>query len=168
MSDFIKTQLDKFGSKSLSRRICREYEQLASEYESIFVTIDDANKLAFTLCRKGESTLYKFVLPNDYPFVQPSVLINDKPYISFLNLKTVRFNNTLKYVSNFNCLCCNSICFKQQWSPAYTIKRIMAEIDKYKQIKIDIAVKLLADQIKDKYLISDIDLDSWLFANRQM
>ena len=165
MSEFIQSHLAKLGSKTLTRRIRREYEQLEQQCESIAVELNENQNLSFTITRKGDTDQYKFILHNEYPFVQPTVFINDKPYISFLNLRSFRFNNMLKYVSGFHCLCCNSICFKQQWSPAYTIKRIMSEIDKYKQIKRNIILKLLADQIKDKYLISDIDLDSWLFAN---
>jgi hypothetical protein len=37
------------------------------------------------------------------------------------------------------------------------------EIDKYKKLKYFMALKILADKIKARYLVSDIDLDSWLF-----
>ena len=41
--------------------------------------------------------------------------------------------------------------------------KIFLEIEEFKQIKRNIVRKLLLDKVKEKYLVKDIDLDSWLF-----
>jgi hypothetical protein len=38
------------------------------------------------------------------------------------------------------------------------------ELDKIRQYKRNIVHKILADKVKDKYLIDDVDLDSYLFS----
>jgi hypothetical protein len=55
-------------------------------------------------------------------------------------------------------LCANN------WGPAITLYKIVNQIEEYKKIKLNIQQKILADQIKQKYLNRDIDLDSWLFT----
>jgi hypothetical protein len=49
------------------------------------------------------------------------------------------------------------------WSCGCKFSNILDEIKSFRKIIIHIAYKILADKIKDKYLIDDIDLDSWLF-----
>jgi hypothetical protein len=42
------------------------------------------------------------------------------------------------------------------------------ELDKIRQYKRNIVYKILADQVKNKYLIDDVDLDSYLFSSKQL
>jgi hypothetical protein len=43
------------------------------------------------------------------------------------------------------------------------MRKGVKQIDEYKKLKYYISLKLLADKIKEKYLVMEVDLDSWLF-----
>lgn len=103
------------------------------------------------------------ILDPNYPFRAPKVQINFRPYYDFLKISSSKFTESLKKIHNIRCLCCSTITCGDKWSPALTTSRIIEEIRRFKGYKRDLINKLLADKIKFRYLIDDIDLDSWLF-----
>jgi len=168
------TDIDIFNlldSYSMSHRLKREYSEIlyADAVLGCDLDINDQQEIIFYIKRKDREkiNIYTFIISRDYPFIPPQILINNNTYSSFLNLKTDRFNRIFQYIngtSNSSCLCCSSHRIRANWSPALTIKHIFLEIDKNRKIKYQIILKILADKIKDQYLIADIDLDVWLFT----
>ena len=150
-------------SRPINRRLKREFEGLIDLYDITNVEYTNKGEFSLTIKKKDNNTSFCFIFPNTYPFTPPTIKINNKSYYDFLNLKTVRFNMVVKYLKGYNCLCCQSLLCRDHWSPAFTIKKLLDEFDEYKLLKISIIKKLLTDKIKEKYLIQDIDLDSWLF-----
>jgi hypothetical protein len=61
-------------------------------------------------------------------------------------------------------LCCNSYLCSNNWSPRITIKALIEQLEEFRLHKNNIFLKFVADAIKDKYLIDDINLDEWLFT----
>ena len=108
--------------------------------------------------------IYEFQVTFNYPFSSPKLKINNKPYNEFLRINTAKFRYLLKKMKNFDCLCCNSYLCADRWTPAITLKKYLQEVREYRKCRRDIVNKYYADIIKDKYLIADIDLDSWLFT----
>jgi ubiquitin-protein ligase len=106
---------------------------------------------------------YCFMVPLDYPFLPPKIKINETEYINFCILRSDRFVTALKYIKGIECLCCHSYMCKINWTPGLNLNHILIQINEYKKIKYNIALKILADKIKEKYLNSYIDLDSWLY-----
>jgi ubiquitin-protein ligase len=106
---------------------------------------------------------YSLTLDSSYPFRPPKVKINFKSYYEFLRTSSVNFSEILRKIHKINCLCCDTITCGHKWSPAFTTNHLIQEIRRLNGYKRDIINKLLADKIKFKYLIDDIDLDSWLF-----
>ena len=151
-------------SKPRMRRLTKEYDELVLIYDRVIIETNDRFDTIFIITNfdYGRINKYSFILPVDYPFVPPTIYVNNKSYKQFL-LIPQRFNKVLKYITGINCLCCSSFCSRTNWSPAYTVKRILTEIERYNEVKFQIAWKLLADKVKEKYLIADIDIDSWLF-----
>jgi len=156
------------GQKLVSKRIMKEYNELLILYDLVSIEIleiDEINKKKKIIIyiQKQNTNIYKFIINENYPFTPPKIFINDDNYNKFLNLRSLRFNSVLKYMKGYECLCCKSIICQNNWSPGYTIKNLINEIDNNKKIKQNIFKKLLIDQIKMKYLNSDIDIESWLF-----
>jgi len=155
-------QLENTSYKCLVRRLTREYDELLPIYVSIDIEKEDKGDTIFIIQDK-KNTTYRIQLSNTYPFVPPKVFVNNKPYLGYLCIHQPRFNETLRSINGNQCLCCSSITIKHNWSPAMTIKHVLKEVDEKRILKCRIIWKLLADKIKDTYLIADIDLDSWLF-----
>ena len=113
---------------------------------------------------EGNYTIkYSFMLPQNYPFNPPRININGTNYFDFCNLHTNRFRTVLQYIKGIDCLCCHSYACKNNWNPGLTLNHIVNQINDYKKLKYYISLKLLLNKIKEKYLIMNIDLDSWLF-----
>jgi ubiquitin-protein ligase len=154
--------LENGAQKCRVRRLTREYDDLLPNYVSIDVEKEDNGDTIFII-QDNTNTVYRFQMSNTYPFVPPKVFVNNKSYLTFLCIHQPRFYTALRYINGQQCLCCSSMLLKQNWTPAYTLKHVLKEIDRTRLVKCRIVWKMLADKIKDTYLIADIDLDSWLF-----
>jgi len=167
--------LDNMPTGSLKKRIKRELQSFKENCSSMSVNyseykynhnykVYDKPALNITVMDKlyNNNNIYSFIMNEDYPFKKPKVEINFVDYSDFL--KTSQLSSNILYkMHNIKCLCCSSITCHSNWSPACTINHIILEIRKYKRYKKHILYKIFADKIKYKYLIDDIDLDSWLF-----
>jgi hypothetical protein len=150
-------------SKCTAKRIQRECIMVRDKFDEICVEVIGFDKLLVKF--KDQYNEYTFTLGNNYPFVAPiRLIINTQDQNRFFDLRTQRFRTILKYITGLECLCCNSYLCKNNWTPAVTLPNIITQVEEYKVIKKNIAVKLLLDQIKLKYLNRDIDLDSWVFT----
>ena len=80
-----------------------------------------------------------FILSNSYPFSPPSIFINtfsnNISYYQFMISSSPRINRITRTLNNNTCMCCTTITCKNNWMPAYDLKKLMAEIEKIKQIK---------------------------------
>lgn len=154
-----------FGSKTIGRRIRKELQDLYNFYNDIEVDIIDDNiKVTISEVINDKKQNYSFLITVNYPFEPPKIFYQNKTYLDFLKINYTRKDFLLlKKVSGQDCFCCHSYNCRNNWSPAITLKKIIEEIYIIKKIKRNIIYKICADIIKKKYLIQDIDLDSWLF-----
>ena len=146
----------------IRRRLQKECKEVQNNYDEISVEYSQESKILVTFIKRGDT--YIFTIPKNYPFESPKMMINGIDQNKLFNLRTKRFITILKYVSGFDCLCCNSYLCRNNWSPAVTLNRVINQIEAYKNYKYFIFLKLISDKIKEKYLNIDIDLDSWLFT----
>lgn len=149
----------------IKKRIGREIIMLEEKHLSLFFYIDDKMNLPVLMIvdeKFKNNNIYSIIFNNNYPFVSPIVKINFDCYYQFLKLNNLSLQ-ILKKIHNKDCLCCSSILCSNNWTPTYTINNIIQEIRKNKSYKRDIIYKIMMNRIKDKYLIEDINLDSWLF-----
>jgi hypothetical protein len=148
--------------RSVGQRIKRECQLMHDKYDSLFIeyTLDGNIHIGFTKSRHE----YIFHINKNYPFTCPRVTINGLNQYNFFKVPSNRFKTILQYISGLQCLCCDSVLCANNWGPAITLYKIVNQIEEYKKIKLNIQQKILADQIKQKYLNRDIDLDSWLFT----
>lgn len=153
-------------TNSTRRRLTKELEKMYPLYDQIEVEFNSEGKIQITVMefnKENRLQNYKFVLTNDYPFRTPGIFFQSKPYIDFLKIRTRLPNINFKKMTGYECFCCHSMNCSDNWTPAFTLNHIIDEIRLIKNQKRNIIYKILADIVKRRYLIDDIDLDSWLF-----
>ena len=158
--------LEKIQNQSVKKRVKREMEKLEEKCSLISIDIDNYNKNNYkyiiSIMDNTNNYIYSIIFNDNYPFVPPNVKINYKLYSDFLKSSNVPFKLNLKKIYKIDCLCCNTITCHSNWSPGFTTNHLIKEIRQFKSYKRNLINKLIADKIKIRYLIDDIDLDSWL------
>lgn len=161
--------LSQFKIDSVKRRLKKELEKMYTSYNHIDIetsdlTIDEI-KIHIYEVIANEFHRYSFIIKRNYPFIPPIIFYQGRPYSEFLKLQYTKTENAIfKQVTGQNCFCCYSVNCMDNWRPGITLKHIIDEIHTIKRKKRDIINKIIADKIKQKYLIDDIDLDQWLFT----
>ena len=145
----------------IKKRIKRELTEVYALYDHIIIETNIYNKLVITLKRNQNS--YLFIIPDYYPFRNPTVEINGRSQNYFFDLKSNRFRTILKHKTGMDCLCCSSSLCPSNWMPGITLDQIVRELENYKATKYNIFITIISDKIKETYLIKDIDLESWLY-----
>lgn len=141
------------------KRISNECNRLYTYFSNITLSgISDKIEMIIT---EGDSK-YGFIFNNRYPFSAPQIFYNGKPYLELLKINNKEEKNVLRKYRNKDCLCCDSYYCRDNWYPALSLKSIIDEIKEIIELKQTIKQILLADIIKKKYLINDIDINSFL------
>ena len=128
--------LDAFSTSS-KRRIKKECELLSKTYDNL-------------------------VFNNSFPFHPPQIYYNGEPYWEILRLKFDFQKKLVKTYKKKDCLCCDSYSCNGNWAPSITLLDVIQEIKSNVEFKRSMVNVLLADAIKRKYLIADIDINSYL------
>lgn len=160
--------LNKMKNKSIRKRLTRElvsfYNNADELYiDSVVLNTIDSPIITIVDYNNENVNVYEFEITQHYPFTPPKVKINKRMYNDFLRIHSTTFLHLLKKLKNYDCFCCHSYLCIENWAPAITIKQYIEEIRMFRKYKRELVNKKYADKIKDKYLIADIDLDSWLF-----
>ena len=132
----------------MDRRVSNEIKTLLTKYPDI----SDIN-----VCHTKDSQTVKFqnktfILSKDYPFIAPKVLIDDKPYLSFLKTYSIRVLRLL-YKNNRDCLCCSTI-LCNNWSPTHSIDTVLIEIGIINMLKRRIKYQIFLEEINCPEYIS--------------
>lgn len=169
-TDLIETnnaKIDSIENKCISKRLKRELSIMYKLYEEIYVVIENENQCTVIIYEflNEKRISYKFIITKHYPFICPTVFLNNKMYIEFLISNQNQHFDDFKKIAGIDCLCCESITSlcKDKWSCRNTLQDIIVEMNHFKNIKRNIVLKLLLDKIKYKYLITDINLGCWVF-----
>ena len=83
------------------------------------------------------SQYIQFILPKDYTFKPPQILMNNKPFLKTLpHIELSDYRNKIQKPLPFigNCIHCDFIT-KDNWSPALGMKKIIQEIDKIQKTR---------------------------------
>lgn len=175
MNDEIEDQIkennaiiDRLKYNSMKRRLKSELAKMSVQFpNNIVVELNDETSVKvsiYEISADAKIQKYGFIVTSNYPFNPPKIFFQGRPYIDFLKTSyDTNFRKIFKKIVGQDCFCCHSINCSENWSPAITLSRIIDEVKYIKQKKRDIINKLLADKIKLRYLIDDINLDEWLF-----
>ena len=133
---------------SIIKRIHKEIDDNAiqpHEFKPTIVQYDYNNQSIRVSVNRKE-----FVITPTYPFKQPSVYINQRPYMYYLKPPTKRIYRALNKLK-YDCPCCNTIV--NNWSPVYTMSKILDEIDNTSCIKRNVKYYIALEELAKKYPI---------------
>jgi ubiquitin-protein ligase len=134
------------------KRISAELNLFINKFESVnlsFNTVSDS--LVLTIIDNNitsQFNTFAFVLPNEYPFRPPKVIVNGKDYTSLLKFTSREKLNVLKSLTNKGCLCCNTITCYDNWSPALKFIDIISEIKNNFKLIDKILLKISFNKFK--------------------
>ena len=167
MEEYNDEILERYCNSAISKRLKRELKLMYLLYAQIDVSITSDKNILISIYDIIDNRLckYNFIIPKFYPFTCPVIYYQDRPYIEFLKMTDYELNNRtiFKKLTGHNCYCCNSFNCDDNWSASITLIKIIDEIRTINKCKRNIIYNLFANKIKQKYLISDIDLESWLY-----
>jgi ubiquitin-protein ligase len=155
-----------FDNSIIRVRVRKELDKMYPYFTKITAAKNDKNQLTITLreIKTNDMQKYEFTICADYPFKPPNVVFQNRPYREFLQIShSPQDLKLFKQVSGLECLCCTSITCNENWSPGYMMTHIIDEIRTICKYRRNMIYKIIADKIKARYLVADIDLDSWLF-----
>jgi hypothetical protein len=147
----------------IANRINNEIAHLFNQFD--FVSTERKESSILIKVIKGKNT-YEINLQNDYPFRPPSnIIYNGFNYKKSLSYYPVKIQQILKNKYNIICLCCDTILCESKWMPSMNMSHIINEIHKFSNIKKEIKIILLCDEIRTKYrcLSEFADFEKYLF-----
>ena len=172
MTDTLVDRNDKIllqlNPSTFRKRVKSELDRMYPNYDQIDIEITDKEEVRVTIYKIEPSNklyTYGFIVPKYYPFRPPAIFYQNRPYIDFLRTQNITKMGTdiFRKVTGQRCFCCSSFNCGDNWKPGITLEKIIEEIRFIKRKKRDVVNKLMADKIKARYLVVDIDLDSWLY-----
>ena len=152
----------------MSRRLANEairdnWEELGMvhfiEDKTIYIPVDDMwteeeNLLTVNYC-------------STYPFRPPRITYNGKDILVFYrelsygSSKKIR-DDLSKLLDSWGCMCCASLLCGNNWSVHNTIKNLLEEFEKFRQIKKRSVERFWSDRIASRFLVEDIPLREYL------
>ena len=163
--DIIKSNLlllenSNIYSTSSKRRIKRECEMLYETYSDLVLTYNSSERIEMVITE--DKSTYKFIFNNSFPFQPPQIYYNGETYLDVLRLKCDYQKKLVKKYKNKDCLCCESYSCFDNWAPSIKLSDVIAEVKSNINFKKTMLNVLIAEKIKRKYLIDDIDINSYL------
>ena len=147
-------------TKSSTRRIKKECELLCEMYPDIQLLCNNSKQIEMVVTENKNK--YRFVFNTYYPFKPPVIYYNGESYLEVLRLKCNFQKKLVKKYKNRDCLCCDSYSCHDNWAPSVKIIDVIEEIKSNVNFKKLILKVLMAEKIKLKYIIDDIDINSYL------
>ena len=156
MSEFLDPSslinLNNINSSIRRKRISTELKILKNNYQCVNLTFNnDLDSLVLIIYDNIIPNLnsLSFILPNEYPFKPPKVIINGQNYINLLKMYNNPNNlSVLKSLTNRCCLCCNTIVSRDNWSPSIKFHHVISEINENLKIIEKILLKMSFDKFK--------------------
>jgi len=158
-NNYVNEFFQKFGKGVSCRRIANDCKKLYEKYPN-FVLSNNSGNVELIVTENEEK--YGFIFNSSYPFKPPKIYYNGKSYLDLLRITDNDERNIVRRYKKKDCLCCDSYDCHDNWSPSINLTSIVDEIKNIVKFKKTIVYILLADKIKEKYLIDDIDINSYL------
>jgi len=154
------------------KRILHEISTILYEYENVHINKnnDRINIEIFENNNNNNNNNNKItlIIDQNFPFNLDYVFINNIPYENYIKLPHnkyikhpyINLYNTLYNLYNNNILKCNLNI--NNWTACCSLKKTIDQIINIIDLKNKIKYYRLINKIKDKYLIEDIDIFSYL------
>jgi ubiquitin-protein ligase len=151
----------------LRNRIKREVDKLIKMNKCIDddIKIFKENDIEYLIEFRNldDNKYYKFLISNNYPFIPPKIFINEKSIMLNHEIKNLAFKISLKKYTGIECFCCETILCRNNWNPAFTFINVLNDINKFRDARRQIIVRIIIDVIKRKYLLADTNIIEWLY-----
>ena len=158
-NNYVNDFLREFGKGAQIKRIANDCKKLYEKYPN-FLLSNNSGRVELIVIENEEN--YGFIFDRSYPFKPPKIYYNGKSYLDLLRITDNDERKIVRKYKKKDCLCCDSYDCPDNWSPSINLTSIVDEIKNIVQFKKTIVRILLADKIKEKYLIDDIDINSYL------
>jgi hypothetical protein len=146
---------------TIRMRVVNEIGNLIFQCKSVKV---ETNSDEYTLFIENNNNFYKITLSENYPFKIPiDLYINDIPYKKYLYITDIKIKEYLKLYYGLECLCCSSIMCANNWTPVHNISKILNDIDNTIRIYNEIILRIVCDEIKNKYKCYFLNIVEYLF-----
>lgn len=159
--------MESVSSNRILRRIKREVEILVNsnicmenQVEIKNVENEEYNVIITNLINNKH---YEFKMSSHHPFKPPKLFINNKLINFHHKSSSHQFKNSLTKYTGIDCFCCETILCSNNWSPQFTLKDIIDDINRYCDARHQVVVRIIVDVIKRKYLIDDVNIIEWLY-----
>ena len=144
-------KLNNANSSIRKKRIASELLLLKNNYECVNLTFNnDLDSIVLIVIDNNINPKFNtlsFILPNEYPFKPPKIIINDQNYISLLKMNSLE-KKGLHSLTGVKCLCCNTVVCDDIWSPTVTCCNIISEINTNFKLIEKILLKISFDKFK--------------------
>ena len=155
MTEFLDSvnllKLNSINSSIRRKRITSELMSLKNNYECVNLTFDNFDSIELIVIDNNINPHFNtvsFILPNEYPFKPPKIIINDQDYISLLKLNSSEKLKVLTSLTGLKCLCCNTMVCNDNWSPTVSFYNIISEINTNFKLIEKILLKMSFDRLK--------------------
>ncbi len=150
--------------QNLVRRVNNEIKNSKDINVSNLYIDEEKQEIILDFSINPSNKKYLITFDQTYPFTPPKkFLSNGVSYNKILRIPSTRFEETLTKITGLNCPCCLSLMCGHNWKPYYTIDKIVKEFINICKIKQKIIEIIMANAIKEKYLIDDINLNEWIY-----
>ena len=152
----------------MSRRLANEairdnWDELGIEHfvedNTIYIPVNDM--------WTQEENLLTVTYKSTYPFRPPCITYNGKDILVFYrelsygSSKKIR-DDILKLLGQESCMCCASLLCGNNWSVHNTIKNLLEEFEKFRNIKKRSVERFWSYKITSTFLVEDIPLYEYL------
>ena len=163
----MEDKLSTIKNSTIKKRFKAEIQLLIDynlcDFDDINVETNDEYYGTRLILRDKSFNVFKFCVPNYYPFKPPELYINDNKYLSSHTILSNDFKLKLKKYTGIDCFCCDTVLCSNNWSPKYTFKYVLDERNKYKNACREVVHRIFVDVIKRKYLVNDVNIVQWLY-----
>lgn len=144
--------LDNITPITRRKRISAELKLFINKFEIGNLSFtNDLDSLVLTIIDNNitpQFNTFSLVLPNEYPFRPPKVIINGQNYTKLIKMNNHEKLHILKSLTDKDCLCCNTITCNDNWSPAMTFIDIISEIKNNCKLIDKILLQMSFDKFK--------------------
>ncbi len=124
---------------------------------------DQAQEIEVIFSIRPSTKKYTIVFDPTYPLSPPiKFFFEDNDYERMLRFPSDRFFKAFKEITGCDCFCLYSDISKDNWMITNTIDTMVFESKKVVATKKRMIEQVLANTIKTKYLIDDINLSQWI------
>lgn len=133
------------------------------QFKSIQLKVCE-HEIYFTIEEFGGKIL-KFILTERYPFIEPKLMIDERIYNNNIlqTPRSERISNILRR-NGVDCMCCSSILYHENWSPAFRIENVLFEIAQVRVIKNYVKNYLIMDDICRKINIDTHTIGKYILS----